>query len=345
MKDNKEMSVFITAEAGANHNRDFELAKELIDVAANAGSDAVKFQTYSSETLYAKNTPDFGGYKNINKLIKDIELPREWQKDLKKYCDDNDIEFMSTPFDEQAVDELYNIGVKRFKIAGFESTDPRFVRCVASTKLPLIITAGIGSNLSSICNIIEWVKLENPYPDLTILHGNNAYPTPFKDINLGTMKDMGSYFLREKRFSNIKIGLSDHTEGILVPPIAVALGARAIEKHYTTDRTLSGPDHLFAIEPGELKQMVENIRIAESILSKKKDRHTESEKRFIGARRSVVAKNDIKRGMPLTEDNLTTKRPLLKDSVPALKYYDIMGRMTSKDIESDEIIKWEMLND
>ena len=119
---------FIIAEAGANHNRDFDIAKKLIDSAVDAKCDAVKFQTYSSETLYVKNTPDFAGYKNINKLIKDIELPRHWQKDLKLYCDDEGIEFMSTPFDEKAVDELYEIGVKRLKIAGFEATDPRIVK-------------------------------------------------------------------------------------------------------------------------------------------------------------------------------------------------------------------------
>lgn len=172
------MKTFVIAEAGANHNRNFNQALSLIDVAAKANATAVKFQTYSSETLYSKNTPDFAGYKNIPKLIKDIELPRSWQKDLKLYCDDKNIEFMSTPFDEKAVDELYDLGVKRFKIAGFEATDPRFVKYVASTGLPLIITAGIGMDLESISDLIGWVKEENKNPDLTILHGNNAYPTP-----------------------------------------------------------------------------------------------------------------------------------------------------------------------
>ena len=179
------MSVFVIAEAGANHDRKLDQAFELVKIAKTSGADAVKFQTYSSETLYAKNTPDFAGYKNINKLIKDIELPRNWQKDIKLFCDDHGIEFMSTPFDEQAVEELYNIGVKRFKIAGFESTDPRIVKCVASTQLPLIITAGIGCNVEMINKIIGWILEENKKPDITFLHGNNAYPTPFEDINLG----------------------------------------------------------------------------------------------------------------------------------------------------------------
>ena len=134
------METFVIAEAGANHDRNFNQALRLIDVASDAGANAVKFQTYSADTLYSKHTPDFAGYKNITKLIKDIELPREWQKDLKQYCDELDIEFMSTPFDEKAVDELVSLGVKRLKIAGFESTDWRFVDMIASTGLPLIIS-------------------------------------------------------------------------------------------------------------------------------------------------------------------------------------------------------------
>ncbi len=158
---------FIIAEAGANHDRDKKQAYKLIDIAIKSSSNAVKFQTYSSETLYSKYTPDFAGYKNIPKLIKDIELPRTWQKDLKLYCDDNGIEFMSTPFDEKAVDELYNLGIKRFKIAGFEATDPRFVKYVASTNLPIIISLGIGSK-HKIPEIKKWIESQNDNADITI---------------------------------------------------------------------------------------------------------------------------------------------------------------------------------
>ena len=147
---------FIVAEAGANHDRKISQAFDLIDVAVDARADAVKFQTYSSDTLYSKYTPDFAGYSNIPKLIKDIELPRNWQKTLKSYCDDVGIEFMSTPFDEKAVDELYELGVKRFKISGFESTDPRFIKYVASTGLPLIISLGIGTTLDKLFKIQRW---------------------------------------------------------------------------------------------------------------------------------------------------------------------------------------------
>ena len=327
---------FIVAEAGANHNRNESQAFKLIDKAVLAKADAVKFQTYSSETLYSKYTPDFAGYDNITKLIKDIELPRNWQKDLKSYCDDKGIEFMSTPFDEKAVDELYNLGVKRFKIAGFECTDPRFVKYVASTKLPLIISLGIGTNLNMMVDIRDWVRSVNNKNDITFLHCNNAYPTPHSDINLGHMKNMIKMNLN--LFKQFKIGLSDHTEGILTPPIAVAMGAGVIEKHYTLDRNLPGPDHPFAIEPDELTEMVKNIRLVETMMGTKNEKYTESEKNFSMARRSVVVKGDVKKGEIITENNITTKRPLLDDSVPASEYYNILNKKFKKNLSDDAIL-------
>jgi sialic acid synthase SpsE len=331
---------FIIAEAGANHNRDFEQAKSLIDVAAKSGVDAVKFQTYSAETLYSANTPDFAGYKNINKLIKDIEMPRSWLKDLKSYCVDKGIEFVSTPFDEQAVEELYNIGVNRYKIAGFEATDPRIVKCVASTGLPLIITSGIGSNVPVVRRILGWVREANPSADITILHGNNAYPTPFEDAGLNQIDR-----LREE-FTDISVGLSDHTPGILVPPLAVAKGATVIEKHYTLSRLLPGPDHPFAIEPQELEQMVKNIRIAEMACSEKQGELTASEESFSMAMRSLVTKRKIHAGEKLTEENTTTKRPFLPDSIPAREYYTILEDDTRvlKDLDEDHIVQWNEIS-
>jgi len=330
---------FVIAEAGANHDRKKTQAYALIDEAIKAKATAVKFQTYSSETLYSKYTPDFAGYKNIPKLIKDIEMPRSWLKELKLYCDDNGIEFMSTPFDEKAVDSLYDLGVKRFKIAGFESTDPRFIKYVASTRLPLIISLGIGTNLNTIKDIEDWVLEVNDAPDITFLHCNNAYPTPHQDINLGQMCAM----MKHPGSNNLKFGLSDHTEGILVPPIAVALGAQAIEKHYTIDRKLPGPDHPFAIEPSELKEMVENIRLAEIMLGTKNKEYTDSEQGFSKGRRSIVAKRSIREGQILTKENVTTKRPLLENSIPAVEYYNILGKRASKALKDDMILSWEDL--
>ena len=331
--------VFIVAEAGANHNRNFDQALALIDSALRAGVDAVKFQTYSSETLYSKNTPDFAGYNNISKLIKDIELPREWQKDLKLYCDDHGIEFMSTPFDEKAVEELYDLGVQRLKIAGFESTDPRFVKCVAATKLPLIITAGIGSNVEMVHSIVGWVREVNSTADITILHGNNAYPTPFEDASLGQIDKL------HRALPDIKVGLSDHTPGILIPPLAVAKGATTIEKHFTLSRRLPGPDHPFAIEPPELTQMVGNIRIAEKACKEKKTNFTTSEENMRKAMRAVVAAVPLKRGEILTQENLTTKRPCLEGSIPAIEYYNILGSRAATALETDAILSWGDINE
>jgi sialic acid synthase SpsE len=324
-------STFIIAEAGANHNRDFDQAKALIDVAVESKADAVKFQTYSSETLYSKYTPDFAGYTNISKLIRDIELPREWQADLKKYSDERGIEFMSTPFDEEAVQQLVDLGVKRLKIAGFECTDPRFVTMVLSAGLPTIISLGIGSNFSTMYRIMEIANAKG-VKDLTFLHCNNAYPTPAEDVNLDTIKQMAMD-------SRYKTGFSDHTRSLLTPALAVAAGATVIEKHYTLNRRLPGPDHPFALEPDELKLMVDYIRYAERCMgSKRENVISSSEREFGKAMRSVVAIRDINSGEILTEENITTKRPFLTGSIPATDYYKILGEKTSIFLKEDSII-------
>ena len=325
------METFIIAEAGANHNKDFNQALKLIDVAKEAGASAVKFQTYSSETLYSKNTPDFAGYKNINQLIKDIELPRKWQKDLKQYCDEIGIEFMSTPFDEQAVDELVGLGVKRLKIAGFESTDWRFVDMVASTGLPLIISLGIGFK-EEYLDIINAITRDYNN-DVTLLHCNNAYPTPTSDINLNTIP----YLIKN---TNCKIGLSDHTTSTLTPAIAVAAGATTIEKHFTLDKNLPGPDHAFALEPNQLKEMIDKIAFAEIMMGGIKGEYSKSELNFTKARRSIVAKSNIKVGDLLTVDNITTKRPYLEGNVAASEWFNILGKKSSKNYKPDDFIKW-----
>lgn len=324
------METFIIAEAGANHNRNFKQALKLIDVAKESGANAVKFQTYSSETLYSKNTPDFAGYKNINKLIKDIELPREWQKDLKQYCGEKDIEFMSTPFDEKAVNELMNLGVKRLKISGFESTDFRFVDMVASSKLPLVISLGIGFKMNYLGKIFE---IANKYGnELSFMHCNNAYPTPIEDVGIDIVRQSA----QDTRY---RWGLSDHTESPFTPALAVAAGATIIEKHFTLSKKLPGPDHPFALEPNELKQMVEHIRFAEKSIQKQtSDGVSNSEQFFTGAMRSVVAKKDIVKGEILTIDNITTKRPYLDGNTPASNFEWVLGNKASKNYKFDDFI-------
>lgn len=326
------MSTFIIAEAGANHNGSFKQAITLIDIAKSAGADAVKFQIHKAETLYSKNTPDFAQYNNLLEMIKEIEIPKKWLKNIKQYCDDIGIEFMATPFDESAVEYLVNLGVKRLKIAGFESTDPRFVKMVSCTNLPLIISVGIGSNLESISNIISWVKEKQSSPDITILHCNNAYPTPDKDINLNRIDVI------KNKYPEIKVGLSDHTKGIVAPSLAVAKGAVCIEKHYTMSRLLPGPDHSFAVEPKELHDMVKLIRTTEDMCKDTDLLLTESENKFSKAMRSVIATKEIKKGEVFSTNNLTTKRPLLDSSLCSLYYYDILGKQSTKDYNVDDFI-------
>jgi len=330
-------STFIIAEAGANHNKNFEQALALIDAAVESGASACKFQTYSSETLYSKNTPDFAGYKNINKLIKDIELPREWQKDLKQYCDEKNIEFMSTPFDEKAVDELVALGVKRLKIAGFESTDFRFVEMVASTGLPLVISLGIGFDWRWLSS---YFRIANKYGnDLTLLHCNNAYPTPMQDVDLGVIKLLaGGRYSEPIKEPTYRTGFSDHTTSTITPALAVVAGATVVEKHFTLSRRLPGPDHPFALEPHELKQMVDYIRLTEQALTPQSGRFTQSEQAFKQAMRSVVAKVAIKAGDAFTTNNITTKRPFLEGNIPAINFDQVLGTVATRNYNQDDFI-------
>ena len=351
------MKTFVIAEAGANHNRDWTIAASLIRSAAKAGASAVKFQSYTSKKLYVSAAPDFGVYKNIPELISSIELPREWHADLKKACEDYNIEFMSTPFDEDAVDLLYKLGVKRLKVASFESSDRRLLKLIADTKLPVIFSAGIGMGVHQVKDTIDFLRAENADIDITVLHCNSSYPTPFTDINLGQMLKLKLLFGSRAGGSDepVRIGLSDHTEGILVPPIAVTHGAEVIEKHFTFSRCAHGPDHGFAIEPYELEQMCDNIRSAELVMGTKMlNKNGDSEVSLTAsemnnqmsyALRSIVAKSDIRAGDLLTESRLTTKRPFINGNIPAREYWNIVDKnlVAAVDIKEDTMLTGEMV--
>lgn len=336
------MKTFVIAEAGANHNRDWKTAKRLVYAAASAGASAVKFQNYTSTKLYAKDTPDFGVYKDIPSLISSIELPKDWCLELKKVCDDANIEFMSTPFDEDAVDLLYKVGVKRMKIAAFESSDPRLVRHVAETKLPIIFSAGIGIGLEKVREILGVIESVNPCADVTVLHCNSSYPTPYSDINLGQISRLLNEF-----GTRIRVGLSDHTLGTLIPPVAVALGAVVVEKHFTISRELKGPDHPFAIEPDELVKMCRDIRNVEVSLGFKNENSlSESERKneMNFALRSVVASRDIRAGEVLSQENLTTKRPYIKGNISADQFDNVVNSFVATvDIMSDTMLRSEFM--
>ena len=317
----------VIAEFGANHNRDWDTAIKGIDAAVEAKADIVKFQTYTAEGLFAKQDRDINGISDIHSMFKDIELPREWQKDLKAYCDDKGIEFMSTPFDEEAVQQLVDLGVKRLKISGFESSDPRFVEMVCSTGLPIIMSVGIGFPINYMGKFIDIFERYNNH--VTLLHCVNAYPTPMNEINLNGITALSN-------FKGIDaVGLSDHTQSVLTPALAVAKGATVIEKHFTLDRNMKGPDHSFAMEPHELKEMVRLIRQAEETIQGSGN----TESKFIHGKRSVVAACDIKVGEYLNKSNTTTKRPCYEDSVPAIDYNEVMGEMSYDFIAKGTIIK------
>jgi N-acetylneuraminate synthase/N,N'-diacetyllegionaminate synthase len=326
---------FTIAEAGSNHNGSLEQAKKLIDVAVKAGADAVKFQIYQAENLYSKYTPEFSYLKgqNVYELIKSVETPREWIKELARYCKDKNIDFLASAFDFEAVD-LMDKYVPAFKIASFEITDLELIKYTAEKGKPMIISTGM-ANLCEIEDAITAIKSVGN-EDIILLHCNSLYPTPVEVVNLKAIETMRTAF-------KVPAGFSDHTLGIHIPIAAVAMGTCVIEKHFTLDRTLPGPDHSFAIEPDELKEMVRYIREVEKAKGNgiKEKSELESEEMYIKARRSIHAKVDILKGTKITRDMLIIKRPGYGIKP---KFIDIVvGRDVKKDIKEDEWITWDMV--
>jgi sialic acid synthase SpsE len=330
---------FVIAEAGANHNRDLTMARELIAVAAEAGADAVKFQTYSAETLYSRHTPRFTYLEGVSDkstwdLIKSIELPRDWQPLLAEEARRRGILFMSTPFDHRAVDELQALDVPAFKIASFEIVDLPLVRRAAATGKPLIISTGL-ADLEDIQDAVAACEAAGNR-QVALLQCASLYPAPPARVNLRAMATMRQAF-------GVPTGLSDHTLGIHVPVAAVALGAAVIEKHYTLSRTLPGPDHPFAVEPAELTAMVRQIRDVEAALGdgRKGPPHPDEVEMHQKARRSLVAARAIPKGTRIEADMLAIKRPgfRIKPKYASL----VVGRTARADIEEDAVLTWELL--
>jgi len=331
---------YVIAEAGANHNRDLDVARRLIDVAVRAGADAVKFQTYSGATMYSTKTPRFDylgemGAQPAHQLLEDISLPRDWQPILAAHCREQNIEFLSTPFDVQAVDELDALDVAAYKIASFELVDLPLIRYTASKGRPIVFSTG----MATLTEIDEAVRAARDAGSggLALLQCASLYPAPPSIMNLRTIPALEAAF-------GVPVGLSDHTRGIHVAPAAVALGARLVEKHFTLDRAMPGPDHPFAIEPDELRDLVANIRDIEAALGdgvKRGPSPEESQEMYAKARRSVVAASDIPSGTVITRDMLTVKRPGF--GIPP-KFIDaLVGRVARCDIEFDDILVWEMV--
>lgn len=331
---------FIIAEAGSNHDRDLGQAKKLIDVAVEAGADAVKFQTFTADKIAANTShpimqlgQEYEGVPTLFELYKGLELPREWQTELKRYADEKGIMFLSTPFDYDAVEELDALGMECYKIASFEMVDIPFLKYIAKKQKPIILSTGMAA-MGEIEEALQAIYGQGN-EQVVLLHCGISYPMPVEEVNLAAMDTMKQAF-------QLPIGYSDHTLGITVPIAAVARGAKVIEKHFTLDRKLKGPDHKFAIEPHELKAMVKAIRDTEKAIgSPVKALAQVEEIHHRRGRRSIFAKTDIPKGTIITEDMLAVLRPGI-GLMP--KYFDIVvGRVAQNDIKKNEPITWDKI--
>lgn len=329
------MSVYIIAEAGVNHNGSFELACKLVDAAKAAGADCIKFQTFKSQNLVshtaqkAEYQKDATGEGSQIDMLKKLELSYGEFLMLKDYCEKQGICFLSTPFDFESIEFLKSIDMPFWKIPSGEITNYPYLVALAKTEKPIVMSTGM-CELGEIEAAIHVLK-DYGTKDIRLLQCNTEYPTPFEDVNLRAMHTMKEYF-------GIEVGYSDHTEGIEVPIAAVALGATIIEKHFTLDRNMEGPDHKASLEPDELKVMVESIRRIEKALGNGDKTPSKSEKKNITiARKSIVAKKNIRIGEILTEENLTVKRP--GNGISPMEWNTVVGTKAVRDFQEDELIE------
>lgn len=328
--------IYIIAEAGVNHNGDINIAKKMVDTAKSCGADAVKFQTAKSENVISRFAPKAEYQKettNPNEsqldMVKKLELSYDEFEELQNYCRKIGITFISTPFDIDSVHFLDKLDIPLFKIPSGEITNLPYLTEIGKTKKPVILSTGM-SNLSEIRAAVDVLKKFGT-KDITLLHCNTAYPTPYEDVNLSAMKTIRDTF-------NLPVGYSDHTKGIEVPIASAAMGAAVIEKHFTLDRNMEGPDHKASLEPDELKEMIISIRHIEKALgsSEKKPAKSEIVNRDI-ARKSIVAKCDIKAGTVFTEENITVKRP--GNGISPMKWFEVLGKKAPRDFVYDELIE------
>jgi len=329
------MSVFIIAEAGVNHNGSLELAKQLVDAAVQAGADAVKFQTFKAANLVTQEaeqasyqTENTGVKESQFAMLKRLELDEKAHLELVAYCKQNQIEFMSTAFDDESIQLLHDLGMQRWKIPSGELLSIPYLRKIAAFNQATILSTGMG-NLDEVALAIQTLLeagLEKT--NLTVLHANTAYPTPYVDVNLRAMQTLAYEF-------QVSAGLSDHSLGIEVPIAAVALGASVIEKHFTLDKMLPGPDHKASLEPAELKAMVQAIRHIEVALGsgEKVASASESANKSV-ARKRIVALKTISKGQAFTEQNVTLKRSA--SGLFAERWDSVLGQIATQDFAVGE---------
>jgi len=331
--------VFIIAEAGVNHNGSVERAIEMIRVAANAGVDAVKFQAFRAESMVTRGATKApyqreGLHREESQfaMLKRLQLGHDAQRTLKTNCEHLEIKFLSSPFDLEAVDLLVDLGLDTWKVPSGEITNLPYLRKIGALDQHVILSTGMAT-LIEIEAAVDVIKRSGTRSNrISLLHCNSAYPTPMQDVNLRAIQT-----LRE-HFDDVRIGFSDHTQGIVVPIAAVAVGAQIIEKHFTMDRNLPGPDHKASLEPDELAAMVRAIRDIEQAIGDgvKKPSPSESEN-LNAARKSIVAARDIVAGETFSEANLAVKRPAL--GLSPMKWDDVVGRQAKRDYVRDEPIQ------
>ena len=331
------MSVFIIAEAGVNHNGSVDLAKKLIDVAANSGVDAVKFQTFKAENLVVKNTQKAEYQKQTTDalesqfdMIKKLELDVETHKELIAYCQKQNIMFLSTPFDHDSINLLSELELQIFKIPSGEITNLPYLRHIGSLGKQVVLSTGMSTlqEVGDALNVL--ISAGTLKENITVLHANTMYPTPMEDVNLNAM-------LTIQKELGVAVGYSDHTLGIEVDIAAVAMGASVVEKHFTLDKTMKGPDHKASLDPKELKAMVVAIRNIEEALGDGVKKLSRSEKpNMVVVRKSIVANQTIKKGEVLTEGNITAKRP--GSGISPMRWDEVVGSIAKKDYQADETI-------
>jgi len=326
---------YIIAEIGSNHNGDFSLAVDMIEKAKEAGVNAVKFQTFKASNHYSKKTPKISMYKeDIYNLIERLEIDRTWHTKLAAICDKLEIDFLDSPCDFEAVDLALSVEMPLLKVASFDMVDLTLIEKIAKSQKGVMFSSGM-ANLSEIQNAVNTCR-ENDNNNIIVLQCTSLYPAP---IHLSNLKAMDTI----KRAFNVIVGYSDHTEGDHIACAAVAMGAKVIEKHYTLDRSMEGPDHEFSIEPNELKDMVSKIRDIESAIGngEKNGPSKEEGEMYIKARRSLIASSDLKVGAVIQKEDLVIKRPGMGIHP---KFMDIViGRKVAKPILKDEPILWESI--
>lgn len=330
------MSILIIAEAGVNHNGCLAMAKQLAGVAKAAGADIVKFQTAKPELVISRfaekaeyQKAETGEAESQLEMCKRIHLTFDEHAQLKEYCDSIGIAYLSTPFDLDSIDFLQQLGTPMWKVPSGEITNLPYLEKIAATKKPVILSTGM-SMISEIEDALTILEDGGAGP-ITLLHCNTEYPTPIEDANLLAMQDLREQF-------GLPVGYSDHTAGIEADIAAAALGAVVIEKHFTLDKALPGPDHKASLSPEELTAMVAAVRKTELALGDGRKHVTESEaKNKPIARKSILAKRDIKKGETFTPENLTVKRP--GDGISPMRWYDVLGKTAKRDFAEDEKIE------